>query len=777
MCAAIFSSLSSSFATSADKDALWIRQAGTVYVSSTAGDARWSMNLGVGAVPMFSDKGLRLITARNDSVELVTWDLTTGKTTSAPLTAQPGLHQFETWLAKSSQYFFISKADANVGRITLAGDQVIQQEVFVVNASSHAYGAFSSAKSMSISPDGRWLAVGGELPTSAVSILDLNASRTYTLSQETEFDSFPAPYQISWSHDNRLAFAGTDSQAEIWQVHDHSPPIQQQKLGTARTACGVEWSPDGRWLAMGMEDGSIEIWEDPINGMADVRKLQHPDSLDQVNNLAFHMGKKMLVTCTISGLVMVWNLEVASGPPTARVLHGSPSPIPIVHFMPLTSSRKSAQLMTSSPDGSIRVWDPHADKVSGVDRLQGHSDHVYAVAYSPDGGLLASGSKDGSVRIWSSLNLSSDAMVLTGHSDWVLAVAWFPSPEPSQGRVIASGSADGSIRAWRISASASAAEELPVLLGHTDWVVALRWSPDGRFLASCSRDNTVRLWKPGRSSPVSVLEGHQGEVGGLSFSPDSTHLASASHDTTVRIWSLDDTDAQLSQVLDGHTGRVTAVAYSSDGTTLVSASHDRTVRVYQVGGSSGIAALRHTLSGHAGPVSAVAISSDSRLIASASLDKTIHLYTDYHNLVEILVGHTGVVCKLEFSPDSSLLASTTASVSNDRTVRVWDVSLAKELRPLQNVAMNGQVPEPSPHQTLREFGDSRLAALDFSPDGKYVAYGGKGYNVVVTRLLAVDDASSILGDLMVGNVTLTKEDVVTHGLPLEVLRTGSGNDP
>ena len=152
--------------------------------------------------------------------------------------------------------------------------------------------------------------------------------------------------------------------------------------------------------------------------------------------------------------------------------------------------------------------------------------HISALAYSPDGKVIASGSWDKTVRLWDAAT-GQALKTLSGHTAEVLALAYSPD-----GKVIASGSGDNTVRLW----DAATGQELKTLSGHTDSVSALAYSPDGKVIASGSWDNTVRLWDAATGQELNTLSGHTASVSALAYSPDGKVIASGSGDQTVRLW-------------------------------------------------------------------------------------------------------------------------------------------------------------------------------------------------------------------------------------------------
>ena len=144
--------------------------------------------------------------------------------------------------------------------------------------------------------------------------------------------------------------------------------------------------------------------------------------------------------------------------------------------------------------------------------------------------------------------------MLMGHTDWVFTLAFTPD-----GRTLASGSWNGTVKFWEV-ASGRVRE---TLTGHTGRVWAVAWSPDGRTVANCEWDHTIWLWDVERRSYRAVLHGHSAGVHGLAFTPDSLSLLSGSDDGALRVWDVE--SGQCVRIMQGYAVSLYDVAWSPDG--------------------------------------------------------------------------------------------------------------------------------------------------------------------------------------------------------------------
>lgn len=386
---------------------------------------------------------------------------------------------------------------------------------------------------------------------------------------------------------------------------------------------------------------------------------------------------------------------------------------------------------------------------AGADDLQwiagGHAGDISAVAYSPDGQVVASASDDSTVKLWSTNGIllrtlsvhpcQATAMAFSPDGTklavgayrgltfdggrgtvtvWQSPDGWQPSSSISLLRVttshlgkvnalafsadsarLASGGAEGSNVVQQVSNGATlgrmAAYDTSV--GPAS-VLSLAFSSSG-LLASGCEDHTIRFWNSSLSQ-VWNNTAHASNVTSVVFSPDASMLASGSLDGTIRLWST--LNGSMIRPFMGHTEGVNAVAFSPDGTTLGSGSYDHTARLWNVSNGSSLA----TLAGHSDTVTAVGFSPDGAALVSGSWDNSVRIWSvPTGSLVHELCPQTDSVRVIACAPDGQ----TVATVSNDRKINIRRVSDGALLHTLEG------------HTNW-------ISAIAFSPDGQILASAG-----------------------------------------------------
>jgi len=291
-----------------------------------------------------------------------------------------------------------------------------------------------------------------------------------------------------------------------------------------------------------------------------------------------------------------------AGPAARHVLQANVGPI-----WGLAYSRDGGTLATAIDDGTFKLWDLATNRVR--ETVTAHRGPVWSVAASDDGRWIATASDDGTAKVWDAAT-GAEKKTLP-HQTGVRAVAFAPG-----GKVLATGSRNGNVRIWDVEAG----HELATTAGHAGNVTALAFSPDGKTLASASGDKTVILWNVATGREQVTLRGHAGGVYAVAFAPDGQTVATGSWDQTARLW--DPATGQERATLHGHAQDVWSVAFSPDGQTLASGSEDKTVKLWDVATGHD----RATFSRHTGTVYAVRFSPDGKTLASGGRDGSVRLW-------------------------------------------------------------------------------------------------------------------------------------------------------
>jgi WD40 repeat protein len=569
---------------------------------------------------------------------------------------------------------------------------------------------------LAYSPDGSLLAVGSN--DGGVLLCDADKG----LPIRTLNGHLDRVYAVAFGPpDGALVTASADGTVRYWDpvtgaqgevLTEHTAPIWPLKL-----------HPRGRLVAYG--DGAGRVLVRRVPSGKPYREL--PGHAERVWALAFPLDPdtRLLATADNAGTVRIWDLT--TGTETHRLQAPDGAPVYTLAF-----SRDGSLLAAGGRDALLRVWDPATGTCSHT--LDGHTGHVYSVAFHPSTNLLASGDTVGSVRLWRLPGAGRaeppvPPMTLRGQTAGVYHLAFSPD-----GTVLAIGDSDGGMRLW----DATTGQERPEIRAHRGALWPLEFRPDSRQIATTGRDGSVRLWDPQTGVSQHELHGHGRRIMRVDFDPAGELLAASGNDGVVRLWQVG--TGQLHRVLHGRadqlisavfcpskpflattsndggvhmwhtstwradleleleTDHVWASAFDPAGNVLATANDDDTVRLWWRWTGREMLALGE----HKGRVRSIAFSPDGQLVATGCDDGKVRLFdTSLGALVATLPGHSDRVYEVRFTVDGSLLTS----ISNDGTAIIWSMPSGERLRTLRSQR-------------------GKLWTGGFSPDGRVLAAAG-----------------------------------------------------
>lgn len=446
------------------------------------------------------------------------------------------------------------------------------------------------------------------------------------------------------------------------------------------------------------------------------------DTFDAMTAVAISPTGTYWAAISRRGRIRVWATERGSraqaGPGTLHQLWQAHKAL----AWTLVFSPDGQLLASGSWDGTVKLWNVATGTLLWVGK---HSSQVNRVAFAPDGRLLASCSQDATTRLWD-ITTGLEVQVLA-HPQPVTVLAWCPRTEEGT-YLLACGDLAGAIRLWVVPPTPHAARCVQTLTTHTTWVDGLAFAPTGEALASASYDGSVNLWhlspivtpadsptQPTDSNaPIArlaeTLTAHMARVHRVVWSPDGRILATCSFDRTIWLWNVDEHTYRAP--LQGHTAVVYDLAFTPDSKMLLSGSEDGTLRMWEV--ATGQCA--HVMKGYTRALYDVDWSPDGAQVVTVGTDTVVMTYTLNAEAAvsnpTLYLGPTNSVFGVGWSPNGRWLASSEL----DNIVRLWDTTSGR-----------------GSHQVLQHPDDTAnlFFGLAWSPDGGRLACGTAKHGVLL----------------------------------------------
>ncbi|MFY7802894.1 MAG: sugar-binding protein [Limnoraphis robusta] len=503
---------------------------------------------------------------------------------------------------------------------------------------------------LSFSPDGQKIASASRDKT--VKIWDLEGNLLTILKGHNS-----PVYTVVFSPDSeQIVSADGDGTLIFW---NRQGELIKTVKAHSQTIWSIAFSPDSQTVASASSDQTVKLWS---------REGQLLKTLDEhkrpVFSVSYSPDGQSIASADTNGNIIFWSKAGIQ----KTILRGHRNAVNQVSFTP-----DSQMLISASKDSTVRLWN-----LNSIPEVFQPSETVYNMIFSPDGQLLASVSDQNQVILWKAHRSAkqqlpyalSKQFSFKDHRDVVNNISFSPD-----GQLIASASKDKTVKLWNLEGKVI--KNLP----HNAPVWTVKFSPDGELIATASDDQTVQLWtRDGKL--LHSLKRHQAAINDLNFSPDSQFLASASDDRSIILWNR---EGQLIKELrvDGSKFSVDGSKFSSvsfspfygDEQLIVAATTDRSLMFWKKAQDTNWERLntRTAIGEHTESIYKVSFSPNGEMIASASGDGTIKLWDRYGNLISTMRGGSVPLLSVNFSPDDQTLVAT----DNANRVIFWKLDTSE----------------------------------------------------------------------------------------------------
>eukprot|EP01125_Pyxidicula_operculata_P019184 TRINITY_DN693_c0_g1_i1.p1 TRINITY_DN693_c0_g1~~TRINITY_DN693_c0_g1_i1.p1 ORF type:complete len:2289 (+),score=635.01 TRINITY_DN693_c0_g1_i1:128-6994(+) len=469
---------------------------------------------------------------------------------------------------------------------------------------------------------------------------------------------------VNYSHDGgHILSASADATSKVWKAN-LGQERRSFKVGEFYlTSCSYDPTNDQR-LASGCSDCSVIVW-DLTDGTRVLTMEGHSRAPACV---AYSADGTMIASCSEDGYTIIWDANTGAKLQEFK----SPRPVNSVAWSPIEGDQR---LVSGGDESVVSIINASTGQLE-LPFFTGHSAAVRCVCFDHKGKLVASASRDNTVRVWDSRN-GNCLYTLRGHTDWISTCCFSPN-----GNKLVTGSWDFTIIVWNLRNSTPSTK----MIGHDAGILQTQYSRDGKTVMSCSFDRTIKIWDAESGTEITTLDGHSEPVHGFSISPDGRSVASVSDDHTIKLW--DPLSATEVQALVGHANAIRSASFSPANKQIVTTGDDRTVKVWDVG----LQSEESSSSGY------------SFGFSSSSSSKTEEVQHE-----ERITGHSSCVNSVKISPDGKQIVSS----SDDATFALWDIATSTKLRTYckDSTDDNGEV----------VLSESAFKGADFSSDGRVIA--------------------------------------------------------